>query len=78
VSVAVGPYYRTEAATFALQPDEEWRRLHAFLIDVAECGPQLDVKLDVHQGELYVAVVPLTEEAGAEAATELEQAAQSG
>lgn len=75
VSVAVGPYRTTEAATFVLQPDEDWQRLHAFLSDVAGCAVNVEIKLDVHQGELDVVVVPLTEEAAAEAAAELEQLA---
>jgi hypothetical protein len=43
--------------------------------DSRTCAAHLDVKLDVHHGELLVVVVPLTEEAAAEAAAELERLA---
>jgi hypothetical protein len=76
VSVAVGPYYSGEAATFELSRDADWRRLHAFLSDVADCAGQgIDVKLDTHHGELFVAAVPLTDEAAAKFADELERLA---
>jgi hypothetical protein len=73
VSVAVAPYRSVEAATFALEPDEDWERLHKFLTDVADPVPNVEVKLDVHQGQLLVVVVPLTPEAAAEAADEFER-----
>jgi hypothetical protein len=73
VSVAVGPYFSGEAATFALPLDVEWRRLRAFLIDVSECaGSTVDVKLAVDKGDLIVAVVPLTGDAASDFADELE------
>jgi hypothetical protein len=74
VSVAVGPYFRGEAATFVLPPNVEWRRLHAFLIDIADCaGPAVDVKLAGDKGDLIVAAVPLTGDAAGEFADELER-----
>ena len=77
VSVAVGPYNKGEAATFELPRAADWRRLHAFLSDVADCaGPGVYVKLDTHHGELLVAAVPLTDEAAASFAAELERIAQ--
>jgi hypothetical protein len=77
VGVAAGPYYAGEAATLELPRDADWRRLHQFLTDVAEsAGPGIDVKLDARHGDLSVAVVPLTDEAAAECADELEQRAE--
>jgi hypothetical protein len=74
VWVAVGPYYSGEAATLELPRDADWRRLHAYLSDVADCAGQgIDVKLDTQHGELFVAAVPLTGEAAAKFADELDR-----
>jgi hypothetical protein len=74
VSVAVGPYYSGEAATFELPRDADWRRLHAFLSDVADCaGPGIDIKLDTHHGQLLAVAAPLTGEAAAKFADELDR-----
>lgn len=74
VGVAVSGYYGGEAATLELPPDADWRRLHAFLLDVSDCVvPGVDLKLDAKHGELTIAAVPVSSEAAGAFAYELER-----
>jgi hypothetical protein len=73
IDVAVGPYYHSEAATFVLPPDQDWRRLHAFLSDIVTYADLVDVKLAMDKDGLMVAVVPLTAESAVGLAGELDR-----